>query len=92
MIQSGEDFILNFMHRCFLFHPTFQGTLESYGLNRLLQPTYSCSMTVTTKFVVTAVTTKLVVTPVMTKLVLTAVTTKLVVAAITTKLVVSAYF
>ena len=37
------------------------------------------TITVTTKFVVTAVTTKLVVTAVMTKLILTAVTTKLVV-------------
>ena len=46
------------------------------------------TITVTTKFVVTAVTTKLVVTAVMMKLVLAAVTTKLVVTAVTTKLVV----
>ena len=50
------------------------------------------TMTVTTKFVVTAVTMKLVVRAVMSRLGLTGVTTKLVVTANTTKLVVSAYF
>ena len=45
-----------------------------------IQPTW-LTMTVMTKFVITAVTTKLVVTAVMTKLVVTAVTTKLVVSA-----------
>ena len=80
------------MKQCFLFHLTFLGTFKSYCLNRLVQPTWLGSMTVTTKFVVTAVTTKLVVTAVMTKVILTAVTTKLVITAIMTKLVVSAYF
>ena len=50
------------------------------------------TITVTTKFVVTALTTKLVVPAVMMKLVLRAVTTKLAITAVTTKLVVSACF
>ena len=75
-MNKEENFTPLPLKQCFLFHPTFLGTLKTYGLNRLLQLTWLGPMTVTTKFVVTAVMTKLVVTAVMSKLVLTAVTTK----------------